>query len=344
MNNKKFGRYFESDLDEILEYSQENLNTLSKSKILILGGTGFVGSWLATALIYAKKMGYVDLELTIGARNIGSSSCKISLEANNLYKIVNLDFETIPTVSQSKFTHLVHSATPSSPLTGGLDAQNVQRVALNASQYLLEIAAMQTSPPVLMHLSSGAVYGELSKGQKRFSESSLPKDLTHLESAYSKIKYEIEKNVEDADTKSIVIGSNPRLFAFAGPGIALDAHFAIGNFLNNALRMQEIELKGNPLTERSYLYPTDMVSWLVACLANPTIEPTHIGSDQPLTMQEIAHSVSTQTSGVSVTSGNLSATPSYYVPETIETKKRLRVNQKVGFEESIKRWAKWLQN
>jgi len=344
MSTKKFGKYFESDLIEILQHSRENLNALSGSKVLIVGGTGFVGSWLATALIYAKKMGYADLELTIGTRNIDSLSGKISLEANNSYKSINLDFETTPTKSQNEFTHLINSATPSSPLTGGLDAKNVQTVSLNASQYLLDLAAVQATPPVLMHLSSGAVYGELGQGQKRFSESSLSKDSTHLESVYSKVKYEIEKNVEVADAKSIVIGSNPRLFAFAGPGIALDAHFAIGNFLNNAMQMQEIELKGNPLTERSYLYPTDMVTWLIACLANPTLEPTHIGSDQPLTMQEIAHSVSSETSRVHVTSGNLSVSPSYYVPETIETRKRLKVNQEVGFDESIKRWANWLQN
>jgi len=101
MNTKKFGKYFESDLIEILQHSRENLNALSGSKVLIVGGTGFVGSWLATALIYAKKMGYADLELTIGARNIDSLSGKISLEANNSYKSINLDFETTPTISQN---------------------------------------------------------------------------------------------------------------------------------------------------------------------------------------------------------------------------------------------------
>jgi nucleoside-diphosphate-sugar epimerase len=344
MTTRKYGKYLESDLNEILDQSKEYLEALSGSKILITGGTGFVGSWLATALLFSKKNKYTDLELTISARDDDLLAKKILLQKNDLYQSIYLDFEIVPALRRERFTHLIHSATPSSPATGGTDEALVRKISMNAADYLVELAKRQSIKPVLMHLSSGAVYGKQEIMNSKFSENGLKENSNHLETSYSKVKFDLERIVEKADQTSIVRGSNPRLFAFAGPGIALDAHFAVGNFLHDALSKRVIELKGNPLTERSYLYPTDMVTWLIACLANPTLEPTHIGSDVALSMQEIAGVTSKSTSNVPISYGNSSAPQTSYVPETKITRERYGLKQEVDFAESIKRWAAWLQN
>lgn len=344
MSKNKFGRFFVDDLEEIVASSKQYFAPLEGSKILIIGGTGFVGTWLTTALLYARKKGLLEFDLTVGARNSELVASKLELQDDQKLELRELDFMKAQTDISGSFTHLIHSATPSSPATGGTDEALVRKVSINAADYLVEVARRQSIKPVFMHLSSGAVYGKQEIMNSKLSENGLKENSNHLETSYSKVKFDLERIVEKADQSSIVRGTNPRLFAFAGPGIALDAHFAVGNFLHDALSKREIELKGNPLTERSYLYPTDMVTWLIACLANPTLEPTHIGSDVALSMQEIAGVTSKSTSNVPITNGNSLAPQTSYVPETKKTRERYGLKQEVDFAESIKRWAAWLQN
>jgi dTDP-glucose 4,6-dehydratase len=235
----------------------------------------------------------LGIELFLTSRNISKSEEKIKRLSKTKINFLEIDYLTDSNLPKIEVSHIVFSSTPSQPSTGGDNGSIVERVSKNSFNSLVEVANNQKFPPIFCNLSSGAVYGKQQLNQGIAKEQSLPLD-THASDLndYGKIKVELELEIEKLTNLGKIRGANPRLFAFAGPGISLEAHFAIGNFMNNALKGEEIFIKGNPNTQRSYLYPTDLIVWLMNLLVNPTINPVHIGSENLVSILALAEKIS----------------------------------------------------
>jgi nucleoside-diphosphate-sugar epimerase len=83
-----------------------------------------------------------------------------------------------------------------------------------------------------------------------------------------------------------------RCFSFVGPYMPLELHYAIGNFIKDALNKHPIQVKGNGKPIRSYLYTTDLVIWLLTMLlreGGPRV--FNAGSDQQISIRDLAHLV-----------------------------------------------------
>jgi dTDP-glucose 4,6-dehydratase len=207
------------------------------------------------------------------------------------------------------------------------------------------VAKNQKIPPIFCNLSSGAVYGRKQLNEGVAKEQSLPLDAFAQDlNDYGKIKVELELEVEKLTNSGHIAGSNPRLFAFSGPGLSLNAHFAIGNFMNNAIKGEEIYIKGNPNTQRSYLYPTDLVVWLMNVMVKPTLNPIHIGSESLISISTLAEKISEMFSSPRVSTGDDSAELSIYAPDTSKTRSYLNVFEEVSLNESLIRWKNWLSS
>jgi dTDP-glucose 4,6-dehydratase len=323
------------DIKEIISKSQTSLDSLSKSEILIAGGTGFVGRWLVTTLIEASKIYNIKIHLLVRNREKAS---EFFSNVNN----ANLQFLPVDREVQLKsLTHIIHAATPSTPSTGGSDSIYTFDVATQMAERLIEIAG-DNKTPTFVHLSSGAVYGEKPLREREIIENEeiegSPQNL------YATAKIEIERQVLIAHNAGLISGANPRLFAFTGPGIALDAHFAIGNFMRDAMNGNPIFISGNPDTMRTYLHPVDMTHWLLAALANPSLETTHIGSEIGYTIEEIARIVASEFGVKADVRGDSGIPPNFYLPSTTQTKKRLNVGETIALPEAVSRWRRWLES
>ena len=129
-----------------------------------------------------------------------------------------------------------------------------------------------------------------------------------------------------------------RLYAFAGPGIPLDQHFAVGNFIRDALDLGFIEIKGNPKTQRSYMYPSDLSKHILQSLVSDDVKTREVGSSDVVTIAELARVISENVNKAALGSGDDSIMANSYYPKTIDL-----LAQTIDLQESIKKWENWLR-
>lgn len=135
-----------------------------------------------------------------------------------------------------------------------------------------------------------------------------------------------------------------RCFAFVGPFLPLEVHFAIGNFIRDALRGGLIRVGGDGTPFRSYLYAADLAIWLWTILIKGTpARAYNVGSTHDLTIAELAETVREVVNpNVAIeiakkpVAGSL---PSRYVPATTRARTELELHDRVELKMAIQRTA-----
>ena len=192
------------------------------------------------------------------------------------------------------------------------------------------------SPIRLMYTSSGGVYGtEANLGKHIPISENFTSPLGVNLTNYSKVKVHVEKYFYSKIPLSNFI--NPRLFTFYGDFLPLTRNFLIGNLMNSVLMKEEINLKSNGHTIRSYMHSAQMARSLVFLLYNSFSGVINVGSDVEIDVKSLAQLFS-HLFGLNY---ELSPQPNYetyYVPN-IDLLKNLAPNLVYSnFEERLLQW------
>jgi dTDP-glucose 4,6-dehydratase len=163
---------------------------------------------------------------------------------------------------------------------------------VDGTRNLLELA-INTGARRFLLTSSGAVYGSQPENLDALTEEwqgSPPLD--DPANAYGLGKRAAEHLCaiyQDAHGLETVVA---RCFAFVGQDLPLDVHFAIGNFIRDALFASAITVAGDGTPLRTYLDQRDMAHWLLTMLVGGRPgQAYNVGSDQIISIADLAHLV-----------------------------------------------------
>jgi dTDP-glucose 4,6-dehydratase len=334
--------YPTEDLDHILAHTQGDWDWLRGGRLLLTGGTGFLGSWMLESYLHARERLGLDGTLEVLARSPEAFFQRFPHLAGHP------GFQLVP-------GDLASFAAPGPQLAGVLhlavaygDPVAMVTDNLLGMRRLLEVAARRGADRFLF-TSSGAVYGPQPPDLPALDEDAplAPSPLDPRQ-AYGEMKRAAEligaAHAQAHGYRFLIA----RCFAFLGPGLPPEGGSAMGAILGGALRGPEVRLRGDGLPVRSYLHTADLAVWLWRILARgASAHPYNVGSPQGLTLAQVAAVARDRLRpGAAVV---LEGQPDpdnprdRYLPSTARAERELGLRVQIPLGEALERTARWLR-
>jgi dTDP-glucose 4,6-dehydratase/UDP-glucose 4-epimerase len=281
------------DLNEIMMRMAGLWESFRNESIFITGGTGLFGRWLLETIVHANQQLNLNLTVTVLTRNEMAFRRKVphlALDpAIDFHQGDVRDFE----FPNRRYTYFIHGAATSADETFlGEDSLRKFDTLVDGTRRTLNFAVKCQAKRFLL-LSSGVVYGSPSSNIEFIPEdySGAPDSLDE-NSALGQAKRSAEFLCAYYSRKYELDCSVARCFSFVGPFLPLDIHYAIGNFIGQALFRDEIIVKGDGLSIRSFLYMADLVTWLLTLLLKgENRQAYNVGSNQAIDIRQLAYLV-----------------------------------------------------
>jgi len=335
----------EEDLNAILEQGASLWPDLKGARFFVTGGTGFIGTWLLESLVWLNDHLNLDMHAVVLTRNADNFASKVPhIAAHHGISLLAGDIRTFA-FPVGEFSFVIHGATDASAKLNAEDPLCMFDTIVEGTRRALDFT-VQSGAKNFLFLSSGAVYGEQPPSISHWSESDFNSpDCSNVSSAYAEGKRAAEMMCALYGKQHGIEAKLARCFAFVGPGLPLDSHFAIGNFIRDAMAKRPICINGDGTPYRSYLYASDLTLWLwTVLLRGQTARPYNIGANQAISIAELAALVNTVLggSGIRFMQKPLpGAMPKRYVPCVKRAENELSLKQTVALEKSIIKTAAW---
>ena len=295
-------------------------------RLFITGGTGFFGKSMLDYRLRHSEWEWAKAEWVVLSRTpdrFVASYPKLANQVGVSFVAGDVRDFTFP---EGHFDAIIHAAT--SAVTT-LSDEEMTSVIVDGARRVVEFAKAAGCQSLLF-TSSGAVYGPR-------TSVSCEEDSCAPTTAYGKGKLVAEKLLADSGLNAKIA----RCFAFVGPHLNRNIHYAIGNFIQNCIDCKPIVINGDGTPLRSYLYADDLVEWLFTILeCGKSGRPYNVGSDRAVSIRELAEMVRAAlgskreivVKGVS----DVAVKPSVYVPTIKRALCELGLRPKVSIEDAIR--------
>lgn len=335
-------RISEEDLNTILENTCKIFREdfVRGSNIFITGATGFFGKWLLESFVFLNRKLNLNSNVFVLSRDPESflKKYKFYEGEKNIFWIKG-DIRTFEFPSQ-EIDYIIHAATDADATLNNDSPLLMLDTITEGTRRVLKFAQNQPELKAFLLTSSGAVYGKQPENVDRIRENdSFYIDINHPNSAYSEGKRLAELYCSIYAEHYKIPVKIARCFAFVGPYLPLDRHFAIGNFIRDGLESHNITIKGDGSPLRSYMYAADLTIWLwTILLKGDTGDVYNVGSDKAISIKELAMMIARYFPGISVDILNQTHPTDRnqnYVPDVTKFKRKFNLSPKINLEEAI---------
>lgn len=271
------------------------------NRLLLTGGTGFFGRALLRhfheeARLSTSRMPRDFNEIIVVSRNPKSFADRFPELAHAPWlRWVSADLcqrQSIDNLLTGETVNaILHAAGDSTDAATLSDLEKLDQI-VEGTRNLLELSIRLKARRFLL-TSSGGVYGPQPLEMLQISESycGLP-DPLKMSSTYGigkRMAEHISYMYGETHGIEIVIA---RCFSFVGLDLPLNAHFAIGNFIRDAIERPQVTVNGNGSPIRSYMHQSDLAHWLLTLLQRGTSGNAYnVGSDEAISIADLAHLV-----------------------------------------------------
>lgn len=333
------------DLNNILDRGRVLWPDLKGARFFITGGTGFIGTWLLESFVWLNDRLNLGMSAVVLTRNVEAFAEKVPHVAS--HPSITLSTGDIRTFAfpEGKFSFVIHGATDASAKLNTEDPIRMFDTIVGGTRRTLDLA-VQSGAKNFLFLSSGAVYGDQPPHISHWSESDYNgPDCTNAGSAYAEGKRVAELLCTLYARQHGIEAKLARCFAFVGPYLPIDSHFAIGNFIRDAMAKNTILISGDGTPYRSYMYAADLTLWLwTILLRGQTARPYNVGASEAISIAELAALVNATLGGSGMRimqQAQPGAPPKRYVPSAQRAETELGLTQSVTLEQAISKTAHW---
>ena len=248
-------------------------------KILITGGAGFVGSNLCSRLVNEN-----NFVICVDNLDTGKISNIQNLLKNDNFKFFNHDIVKVFDYNE-KIDEIYNLACPASPPSYQRDPIQTLKTCTIGTINILELALRNRSK--VLQASTSEIYGD---------------PLTHppnenywgnvnpigIRSCYDEGKRCSETLFMDYNRKFKLETKIVRIFNTYGKNMDKNDGRVISNFINQAIKNNELTIYGDGSQTRSFLFIDDLIDGLLLSMRNNYFSPINLGNPNEISMNDLA--------------------------------------------------------
>ena len=334
---------FKEDLQYISKTLYQVAEDLDQKRILITGGTGFFGINLLNTFKYMIEEEKYHFTVDVIARNPE----RLKKSNKELYHFKNFNFISHDIINpleiDCNYDFIIHAATSASKEINDNHPDIMVKTIINGTINILDFCKNYKTK--LLYISSGAVYGNNASLYQNLA-------INHYNAIDPlSINYSYHLSKICAENLCFSYSKNfgleikiARCFAFVGPYLPLDSHFAIGNFINSVINNEKIIINTKGGSTRSFLYSSDLIIWLLKILFfGKNLKPYNVGSPEKITIAELASKVANFAS-IPIEIKGLPEKESFYVPNVDETMNELNIDNFINLDKAIQKTIEWYES